>query len=80
MGTRGLIGLRLHNERYGAYNHWNSFPEMLGVEVVRFILSLNPEDLVTMIERANNVEVSSILRLLCLSRMQIVGICDSANF
>ena len=48
MGTRGLLGFIILGRRYAAYNHWDSYPEGLGQDIINFILSLTPEDYATM--------------------------------
>ncbi len=40
MGTRGAVGFRLDGKDYVAYNHFDSYPEGLGVEVLRDIKEL----------------------------------------
>lgn len=44
MGTRGLLGFISFGQRHAAYNHWDSYPEGLGGQIVNFILSLKHED------------------------------------
>ena len=36
MGTRGLYGFRKNGKDKVTYNHWDSYPEGLGIEVIRF--------------------------------------------
>ena len=48
MGTRGLLGFIILGQRYATYNHWDSYPNGLGKNIVEFILSLTPEDYNTM--------------------------------
>jgi hypothetical protein len=43
MGTRGLIGFVIKGRRRATYNHFDSYPEGLGFDVLRFILSLDEE-------------------------------------
>ncbi len=42
MGTRGAVGLVLDGKTYAAYNHFDSYPDGLGEEVVDFCHSLSP--------------------------------------
>jgi len=48
MGTAGVLGFIILGQRYATYNHWDSYPEGLGKDIVEFILSLTPEDYTTM--------------------------------
>ena len=48
MGTCGLLGFIILGQRYATYNHWDSYPNGLGKNIVEFILSLTPEDYNTM--------------------------------
>ena len=48
MGTRGLLGFIILGQRHAAYNHWDSYPDALGKNIVDFILSLKSEDYATM--------------------------------
>jgi len=41
MGTRGLCGFRVDNKDYLAYNHFDSYPEGLGRDVVNFLKDKN---------------------------------------
>lgn len=47
MGTRGLLGhiVRSKNIRKGTYNHFDSYPAGLGVDIAKFINSLSDEQL-----------------------------------
>lgn len=37
MGTRGLVGWKVNGEYHGTYNHWDSYPEGLGMKVAKWI-------------------------------------------
>ena len=37
MGTRGYIVIKFQNKYYRIYNHWDSYPEGLGVNVVNAV-------------------------------------------
>lgn len=37
MGTRGALGFRLDGKDYVTYNHWDSYPEGLGQEIVDWL-------------------------------------------
>ena len=44
MGNRGLLGFILGDgARHGAYTHWDAYVEGLGVDMAKFILSLDEE-------------------------------------
>jgi hypothetical protein len=55
MGTRGLIGFKLDGEYRASYNHFDSYPEGLGQEIVDFLLSLNPETRATLVARVREL-------------------------
>jgi len=42
MSTRGVIGLVVGKKKFGIYNHFDSYPDGLGDEVVNFISGLTP--------------------------------------
>jgi hypothetical protein len=56
MGTRGLLGLIIQAQRHAAYNHWDSYPEGLGKDIVKFILSLEPKDYAIMEHNFRDIE------------------------
>ena len=57
MGTRGLVGfVRKDGSKKGAYNHFDSYPEGLGLKIMRWIASLTEEQLKEMAERVENLE------------------------
>lgn len=58
MGTRGFIGLIIAGKRHAVYNHFDSYPDGLGRDVVRFINSLTKEQIDEMIKRLEEVTVS----------------------
>lgn len=65
MGTRGLIGFIIKGVRKGAYNHFDSYPEGLGNDIVKFILALRKEDIIKMqtLVEAVSTRCSAIRRL-----------------
>lgn len=71
MGTRGLLGFIIRAQRHAAYNHYDSYPEGLGVGIVKFLLSLEPEDIAEMDRKLREVTVSThlscILKRMCRS-------------
>lgn len=40
MGTRGLVGFIILGRKRGFYNHFDSYPEGLGEDIVRFFMAL----------------------------------------
>jgi hypothetical protein len=40
MSTRGALGFKINGTYHATYNHFDSYPEGLGREVVRFIRSV----------------------------------------
>ncbi len=45
MGTRGAVGFRIDGQDKVTYNHFDSYPSGLGVEVLQNIHNLNVDDL-----------------------------------
>lgn len=43
MGTRGFIGIRVGGETKATYNHYDSYPSYLGVEVAKFAQKMDAE-------------------------------------
>lgn len=58
MGTRGLIGFIFKGQRRACYNHFDSYHEGLGVDVILFILSLTPEEIDLMAKRLEQASTS----------------------
>ncbi|WVQ78083.1 hypothetical protein IAT38_000164 [Cryptococcus sp. DSM 104549] len=49
MGTRGVIGYILRNgTRKGSYVQFDSYPEGMGLDIQKFLLTLNQEDMMEM--------------------------------
>ena len=48
MGTRGLWGIRKNNVDKAAYNHFDSYPEGLGNEIVTWLKNTNKRELKTL--------------------------------
>ncbi|KAI9709320.1 MAG: hypothetical protein M1820_003440 [Bogoriella megaspora] len=55
MGTRGLIGFKSKGRRRATYNHFDSYPSGLGADIVKFLLSLTPDQWEKMIEQTNKI-------------------------
>ncbi|WWC98656.1 hypothetical protein V866_005549 [Kwoniella sp. B9012] len=55
MGARGLLGFIVAGNRKACYNHYDSYPDRLGVRIVMFILGLNPVQRRSMIERLKEI-------------------------
>ena len=45
MGTRGLYGFRKNNQDKTSYNHCDSYPEGLGVDILKFICNHSIEEM-----------------------------------
>jgi len=41
MGTRGVCGFRINEKDYLTYNHFDSYPSGLGVEIARMLKDIN---------------------------------------
>jgi len=58
MSTRGLVGIRTNGYDHGFYNHCDSYPDGLGVEVVNFVRGkLKPEFRQTFLTNFQNIQV-----------------------
>jgi hypothetical protein len=56
MGTRGLIGFQINGNVIGAYNHFDSYPEVTGRKVAKAVAQItDPTRLDSYIERARNI-------------------------
>jgi len=44
MGTRGFVGFNAEGRETITYNHWDSYPEGLGVAVLHFLRTMDAED------------------------------------
>jgi hypothetical protein len=44
MGTRGSVGFIANEKNYLTYNHFDSYPDGLGVDVIEFIIKTNDWD------------------------------------
>ncbi|WVW81039.1 hypothetical protein I302_103030 [Kwoniella bestiolae CBS 10118] len=55
MGTRGLIGFVIRGKRRGCYVQFDSYPEGMGVGIVKFILGLTPEQIQSMVKRLEEI-------------------------
>ncbi|KAF7919963.1 uncharacterized protein EAE98_009197 [Botrytis deweyae] len=56
MGTSGIIVFVLGTQRRAVYCHFDSYPEGLGRDIVRFILGLKPEQFSIMHRRLQEIE------------------------
>ena len=50
MGTRGVYGIQKNNEQKLMYNHFDSYPEGLGLTVLHFISNHNVQDIELMFD------------------------------
>lgn len=48
MGTRGLVGVVINNTPKATYNHFDSYPSGLGLDVVKFVDSIKGENFDTL--------------------------------
>ncbi|KAF8901854.1 hypothetical protein CPB84DRAFT_907828 [Gymnopilus junonius] len=55
MGTHGLWGFIIASRRYACFSCYDSYPVGLGADVVKFILSLEPEDYEEMAELVDDI-------------------------
>jgi hypothetical protein len=56
MGTRGMIGFQIDGNVIGAYNHFDSYPEVTGRKIAKAVAQItDPTRLDTYIERARNI-------------------------
>lgn len=62
MGTRGLIGFIINGKRKGVLNRCDSYPSGLGNEVIRFIMSLNKDQIKDMKAKVDKVCAPSMDR------------------
>lgn len=44
MGTRGFVGFNAEGRETITYNHWDSYPDGLGVAVLHFLRNMTPDD------------------------------------
>lgn len=56
MGTRGVIKIKTGDKKIGMYNHFDSYPDGLGDDVVKFVLSLTPQKLKTFKDNVKKVK------------------------
>ena len=56
MGTRGLVGHIIRGRQKASYNHFDSYPPGLGLELMKFILSLLDEQIQQMINNLEKIE------------------------
>lgn len=58
MGTRGICGFKVDGEYKLTYNHFDSYPESLGKDVVEFVRNVVKQDrLIELIEKVRAVEL-----------------------
>jgi hypothetical protein len=56
MGTRGLLVLIAKGKRRVIYSPWDSMPSGMGIDLVKFILSLADGDLEILIEKLEKMK------------------------
>lgn len=52
MGTRGIVGLIIDTQIKASYNHFDSYPSGLGLDVVKFVKGIDDLDAVIAQARA----------------------------
>ncbi|WWC92147.1 uncharacterized protein L201_007101 [Kwoniella dendrophila CBS 6074] len=55
MGTRGLLGFVIGGRRIGTYNHYDSYPDVLGAAIVKFLFNLTPKDVQILIKHLDEI-------------------------
>lgn len=73
MSTRGLVGHIINGEKYGLYNHADSYPEGLGVDVVNFLRAGTIE---LLRERLSRYDYKRPNRTLSLGSEALETYCD----
>lgn len=63
MGTHGVIGLIIAAQRHAKFNHFDSYPAGLGQDIVKFILSLTPEEWDLMARLVSEITVSNSIQM-----------------
>lgn len=56
MGTRGLLGHIIRGKKKATYNHFDSYPSGLGMDIVGFVENLTPEQIEKMKEMLEAIE------------------------
>jgi hypothetical protein len=56
MGTRGLLGFIIKGVRKGTYNHYDSYPIGLGLNIMKWIQSLSDAEIAKMVEQVEGLE------------------------
>lgn len=59
MGTRGAYGFRIMNEDKVTYNHYDSYPEGLGVDVIEFIKDTEDKEIIHLAKTIKLVDPES---------------------
>jgi hypothetical protein len=57
MGTRGHLTFVIGGQKKTSYNHWDSYPSALGVEVLNWLHASVVESVPTLLDRVRNLRV-----------------------
>jgi hypothetical protein len=57
MGTRGAVGVKLGDQIFATYNHFDSYPSSLGTRMVEFCRGLSKDQLAVLKERFKHVVI-----------------------
>ena len=57
MGTRGAIGFRIGRKDYITYNHWDSYPDCLGYNMITEFQDLSEDDLTQLKNRITKIQL-----------------------
>ena len=57
MGTRGAVGVINNGKYFVTYNHWDSYPDSLGQEIVDFCQRLSEQNIEQLKEKISKVQL-----------------------
>lgn len=60
MSTNGSIGVVLNSKLFATYNHWDSYPDSLGIDVVEFCKKLNNDQINVFKKNFSDIKVVSL--------------------
>lgn len=73
MATRGLIGIRYQGQDKGVYNHYDSYPDKLGRELLKEFMVLGKEELINIFNKMISVDDESETYLHTISDILDIG-------
>jgi len=59
MGTRGAYGFRIHEQEKVTYNHWDSYPAVLGKKILKYVAVTSVEKMKEVAEKIKLVNLES---------------------